>query len=134
MSAAVGSSVVLERNMANVAVARRFVTAQFAESVPESARTDLVLATSELVTNAIEHGIDAPVVVTVRAENGTASVTVTSSSEAPVVPVDAWTLAAADQLSGRGLGIVRALATDVELERIGDRVSITVHRRFDSVD
>lgn len=133
MSAA-GTSVVLERDMANVAIARRFVTAQFAELVPDSARRDLVLATSELVTNAIEHGGDAPVVVTARAGDGTASVTVTSSTEEAIEPIDAWTMAAADQLSGRGLGIVRSLATDVDLERIGDRVSITVHRRFDLVD
>jgi anti-sigma regulatory factor (Ser/Thr protein kinase) len=49
-----------------------------------------------------------------------------------VPAIDTWTTARADRISGRGLGIVRQVADDVDVERSGDSVAITVRRRFQS--
>jgi anti-sigma regulatory factor (Ser/Thr protein kinase) len=117
--------------MSNVGAARRFVRNELEGRVPDAAISDLMLATSELVTNAFEHGSDDPVRVTVRRNRDEASVTVISGGERGRVPaVDAWTTARADRISGRGLGIVREIADDVDVERSGGSVAITVRRRF----
>ncbi len=121
----------LEAHMANVSAARRFVRSELEGRVPADAVTDLMLATSELVTNAFEHGEPKPVSLTVRSNREEASITVVSAGEGSRVPdVDDWKTAQADRISGRGLGIVREIADDVKVERTGGKVAITVHRRF----
>jgi anti-sigma regulatory factor (Ser/Thr protein kinase) len=121
----------LEAHMANVSAARRFVRSELEGRAPADAVTDLMLATSELVTNAFEHGAPQPVRLTVRSNREEASITVVSAGEGSRVPdVDEWTTAQADRISGRGLGIVREIADDIKVERSGGSVAITVHRRF----
>jgi anti-sigma regulatory factor (Ser/Thr protein kinase) len=121
----------LEVNMSNVSVARRFVRNQLEGRVPDAAVTDLMLATSELVTNAFEYGTAQPVRLTVRRDQEEASITVESGGDGHRVPeVETWTAARADRISGRGLGIVREIADDIDVERLGSGVAITVHRRF----
>jgi anti-sigma regulatory factor (Ser/Thr protein kinase) len=121
----------LEAHMANVSVARRFVRTELEGRVPPDAVTDLMLATSELVTNAFEYGSPQPVRLTVRSDRDEASITVESGGDADRVPeVETWTAARADRISGRGLGIVREIADDIDVERLGSGVAITVHRRF----
>jgi anti-sigma regulatory factor (Ser/Thr protein kinase) len=93
--------------------------------------SDLMLATSELVTNAFEHGSHRPVRLTVRSNREEASITVVSDGESGRVPdVDDWTTVRPDRISGRGLGIVRGIADDIHVERSEGGVAITVHRRF----
>jgi anti-sigma regulatory factor (Ser/Thr protein kinase) len=117
--------------MANVGAARRFVRSELAGRVPEEAVSDLMLATSELVTNAFEHGSPEPVRLTVRSNRDEASITVVSGGENGRVPdVDEWSTARANRISGRGLGIVREIADDIDVERVEGSVAITVHRRF----
>jgi len=131
VSSGAGSTVELEAHMANVSAARRFVRSELEGRVPADAVTDLMLATSELVTNAFEHGEPQPVRLTVRSNREEASITVVSAGEGSRVPdVDEWTTAQADRISGRGLGIVREIADDIKVERSGGNVAITVHRRF----
>jgi anti-sigma regulatory factor (Ser/Thr protein kinase) len=131
VSSGAGSTVELEAHMANVSAARRFVRTELEGRVPADAVTDLMLATSELVTNAFEHGAPQPVRLTVRSNREEASITVVSGGEGDRVPeVDDWTTAQADRISGRGLGIVREIADDIKVERSGGNVAITVHRRF----
>jgi anti-sigma regulatory factor (Ser/Thr protein kinase) len=121
----------LEAHMENVSAARRFVRQELMGRVPEEAVTDLMLATSELVTNAFEHGSHHPVRLTVRRAPDTASITVVSSGGDGRLPdVRDWTTARADRISGRGLGIVREIADDIDVERDDHTVAITVHRRF----
>jgi anti-sigma regulatory factor (Ser/Thr protein kinase) len=121
----------LEAHMANVGAARRFVRQELAGRAPDEAVSDLMLATSELVTNAFEHGSQRPVRLTVRSHRDGASVTVVSDGDGSHVPdVDDWTTAGADRISGRGLGIVRGVADDIDVERSDGGVAITVHRRF----
>jgi len=131
VSASAGSTVELEAHMSNVSAARRFVRTQLEGRVPEEAVNDLMLATSELVTNAFEHGPHQPVRLTVRRGRDHASITVVSAGEGHRVPdVESWKTARADRVSGRGLGIVREIADDIDVERAAGSVSITVRRRF----
>ena len=121
----------LEAHMANVGAARRFVRQELAGRAPDEAVSDLMLATSELVTNAFEHGSQRPVRLTVRSNRDGASITVASGTEGSRVPdVEEWTTARVDHISGRGLGIVRGIADDIDVERSDGGVAITVHRRF----
>lgn len=125
----------LHPTMANVGTARRFVRNELFGRIPEPAVADLMLIASELVTNAFEHGTSDPVRITVRSNTDEASVAVTSGGNAERVPaLDNWTTAEADRLSGRGLGIVRNIADDIDVDRSGDTVTITVRRRFVAAD
>lgn len=115
----------------NVAAARRFVASNLEIATPDQPELieDLELATSELVTNAIEHGTDEPVTVTVDVRGGEVAVSVTSRGHSSAMaPVDAWRLPSADAVFGRGLPIVRALADRVDLSTRGDIVVVTVFR------
>jgi anti-sigma regulatory factor (Ser/Thr protein kinase) len=116
--------------MQNVGAARRFVRAALQDVVPNDVVADLALATSELVTNAFEHGPSA-VVVTTRIDAEQASVSVRSSATDGLSrDVASWKTAPPERLSGRGLGIVSSVADDVEVQRIDDEVEVTVRRRF----
>lgn len=118
-------------DMHNVGVARKFVQATFDGVVPHAVTADLVLATSELVTNAIEHGRSSSVLVTARVEAANASVSIRSAGAADhLADVPSWRTAAPDRVNGRGLGIVSALADDVDVVRAGDEIEITVSKRF----
>ena len=124
----------LEAHMANVSAARRFVRQHLEGRAPDGAVSDLMLATSELVTNAFEHGSRQPIRLTVRSDDAQASVTVVSADDGGRLPdVEEWTTARADRISGRGLGIVREIADDIDVTRSNSSVAITVHRRFDGL-
>jgi anti-sigma regulatory factor (Ser/Thr protein kinase) len=132
-SAAGGDATVhLDAELASVGAARRFVYAALGTSVPPQVVADLVLATSELVTNAIEHGQPAPGIdVTVRVAGRTAFVTVMSCGDhSRLAETELWATSAPDVRSGRGLGIVRAIADHVDVVRAGDAVYITIRRAF----
>jgi anti-sigma regulatory factor (Ser/Thr protein kinase) len=132
VSVGAGSTVELKAHMSNVSAARRFVRTELQGRAPEEAVTDLMLATSELVTNAFEHASSkSSVRLTVRSNRDEASITVASGGEGDRVPdVEDWSTARADRISGRGLGIVREIADDIDVDRSGSGVAITVRRRF----
>jgi anti-sigma regulatory factor (Ser/Thr protein kinase) len=117
--------------MENVGNARRFVRATVNGAVPEGVADDLVLVTSELVTNAFEHAA-ASVVVTVRTHTDMASVAVRSAGTLPehIVDVDGWRTAPPDHVTGRGLGIVQHIADHVAVVRSDGEVEITVRRSW----
>lgn len=122
----------LDVDMRNVAVARRFVQTALDGVIPRSVVSDLVLATSELVTNAIEHGGASEVVVTATTEDEHAWISVRSADDSGRIrPIDRWQPAAPDRPSGRGLGIVHAVADDVSVVRRGGSVEIIVSKRLD---
>lgn len=121
----------LDADMRNVAAARRHVEAAFGARVPPAVVADLVLAVSELVTNAIEHGVTGPVVVSARVAGRDAVVSVRSADDAGrVSPTDRWYPAAPDRPNGRGLGIVHAVADDVTVVRDRGALEITVSKRL----
>jgi anti-sigma regulatory factor (Ser/Thr protein kinase) len=122
----------LEPAFENVATARRFVADRL-DGIAANAGIvdDLRLAASELVTNAVEHGDHEPVVVEVAVDTDVVSLSVTSHSPHDhVAPVSDWAVADADEITGRGLGIVRTLADDVLVSRGGGLLTITIERRL----
>jgi len=122
----------LTAEFVNVAAARRFVRAQVADfGMPPAVAADLELITSELVTNAIEHGIGRTVRITLDCRNGTAVLTVESSGpSAGVGPVGDWEGADPASIAGRGLGIVRRIADEVRIDQTADRLAVTVRRHL----
>jgi anti-sigma regulatory factor (Ser/Thr protein kinase) len=116
----------------NVAVARRFVAESFARAAgldPTSELcADLALVASELVTNAVEHGDRRLVEVSVALDGAVCVLAVTSHGAGRMPPTDDWRITEASSLTGRGLGVVRALVDSVELLAEGDRTTVVVRR------
>lgn len=126
-----GTTVVLAAATSQVAVARRFVRQSVAGRVPDEVVADLQLIVSELFTNAVQYGASPTVSVTVEIGPHEAGVTVDSGSPAPDVgPVQTWRVADEDEISGRGLGIVRRLADVVRVERDAQRFVVAARRTF----
>jgi len=123
------STLEIDAALPNIGTARRFVRGQLAGLVADDVTDDLQLLTSELVTNAIEHGAVAPISITVSFTAERASVTVASRGPSPTVgPADTWHVADVEEITGRGLGIVRALADDIDMSKTQHQLTITVHR------
>lgn len=115
----------LEADLAEVGTARRFIRANLAD-VPDELNADAQLVASELVTNAVEHGTGGPVVVALRRESESLALTVESVGPAPEVgAVDEWEVAPVEEITGRGLGIVRSIADRVDVSRRDGRLVIT---------
>jgi anti-sigma regulatory factor (Ser/Thr protein kinase) len=111
-------------DLSDTARARRFVRRHAENSV----NSDLELATSELVSNAIQYGAEGVTVIVHHDADGV-SVTVENEVGGDDVPddVSSWTIGDPAARSGRGLAIVRAVSDHVELVREGRRLSITAH-------
>lgn len=126
-----GTTLVFEAATSQVAVARRFVRRTISGHVPEDVAADLQLIVSELFTNAIQYGGSPTVSVTVEIGPDEAGVTVDSRGPAPDVgPVDSWRLADEEEISGRGLGIVRRLSDVIRVVRDNDRFAVAARRTF----
>lgn len=110
---------------ADLAAARSFAAAS-AQGVVDSARVDdVVLAASELVTNALEHG-SGPARFGVTTDGATLRLVVESATENEVqVPSPAPPEAA----RGRGLLIVSALADSVHVEPVDGGVAVSCEFR-----
>lgn len=124
------SRVELEADLAEVAVARRFVRASL-QDIGADVNADAQLIASELVTNAVEHGGGSSVVVELRRRDAEVDVTVESVGPSPSVgEVEDWRVAAPDEVSGRGLGIISNLADRVAVRRVKGRLVITATLAF----
>ena len=89
------------------------------------------LIVSELVSNAIEHGASEQVAVEISVSKTKVVLSVESHGFVDQLPpLEQWALAPADEVSGRGLGIVRDLADSVQVVRENSSITITVQRRF----
>ena len=115
----------LMADVAEVAVARRFVRSSFADLSP-TLSADAELIVSELFTNAVEHGVGGSVVVELHRNATDFAIVVESVGPSPNVgEVSEWHVTSVDQLSGRGLGIVRSVADHVEIVRQDGRLVIS---------
>ena len=115
--------------------ARQFVTELLRRhGATPAAVDDCALVVSELVTNIIEHG-DGSVMMIVLDTSDPAwwDIEVTSgvAPDAPqlVLEPETWTVASAEDVSGRGLGIVRHLMDHVTTDSTGGQLSVRCRRR-----
>jgi anti-sigma regulatory factor (Ser/Thr protein kinase) len=119
---------VVTADLANVSLARRFVRTALI-GAPDEIVSDLQLAASELVTNAIEHGHGGEISISVTVERPRFELAVASSDgDAWILPHDRWVLPDAPSRAGRGLGIVGEIADAVAVARRGSQLVITVTR------
>ncbi len=114
---------------ASVPEARRLVAgALLHRTLPRRVVDDLVLATSELVSNAVLHGCGDDVAIAVREADGSVEVSVTSAGPADVGPVHAWSMPPPGAIGGRGLALVRSVVDRVDTTTDGEQFTVTVVR------
>ena len=114
--------------------ARQFIaTTLRRHDAPSKVISDYALVVSELVTNIIEHGDGSNIVVCLdAADPDWWEMEVVGGSATPpstLLEPDTWTVASADKISGRGLGIVRSLVDDIVTNADAGHVSIRCRRR-----
>jgi serine/threonine-protein kinase RsbW len=99
--------------------------------LPSTVVDDLELVVSELVTNAIVHRSagDAVAVLVMLGESIDVEVA-NHGSAAAVPPVGEWRVASPDEMSGRGLGIVRRLCDEAAIRQDGERVVVACRRHL----
>lgn len=94
-------------------------------------RSDLELAVSELVTNSVEYGLDAPITVSVTVMPAMVLLSVRSArSSSAISDPSTWAGPLPAMRTGRGLAIVRAISDDVTVDADGS--TVTVHCTFRS--
>jgi anti-sigma regulatory factor (Ser/Thr protein kinase) len=130
VEAAIVKRLEVQPKFEQVGTARRFVRRELSAASPDLAG-DMQLIVSELVSNAIEHGASEQVTVEISVSNAKVVLSVESHGFVDQLPrLEQWALAPSDEVSGRGLGIVRDLADAVQVVRENSSITITVHRRF----
>lgn len=107
--------------------ARLFVREQIAaSSVGGERSSDMELAVSELVTNAIEHAHDDSITVAVETHPVSVTVSVSSSySGSDLADPTTWSGPVPTMRSGRGLAIVRAVSDEVVVMASDDILTVT---------
>jgi anti-sigma regulatory factor (Ser/Thr protein kinase) len=114
--------------------ARQFVTDLLRQhGAATAAIDDCTLVVSELVTNIIEHGDGSEFVILLDVTDPAWwEIEVTGGAVGVpqlVLEPDTWTVARPDDVSGRGLGIVRHLMDQVVTNSAGGRLSVRCRRR-----
>ena len=114
--------------------ARQFVSDTLrAHGAATSLVTDYALAVSELATNIIEHGDGSNLVIFLDVADsewwGMEVVGGASTAPSHVLEPASWTVAGADELSGRGLGIVRHLMDEIDTDSTENQIRIRCRRR-----
>lgn len=92
--------------------------------VADAQIADVLLAVSELVSNALEHGDGAPISLIVESSERLIVAAVTSTGPEISAPVT-WESPEAESPRGRGLTIVRAIADQVTVETNGAASTVT---------
>ena len=121
-----------EPSPSSIGEARRFVreaAAGVAAGREHDLHSDLELATSELVTNAVEYGLQAPIAVSVAITPTAVLLSVRSArSSSGIADPSTWAGPLPAMRTGRGLAIVRAISDDVAVD--ADDSTVTVHCTF----
>lgn len=109
-----------------IRVARRFVRERVEPTtLDRQMLADVELATSELVSNAVEYGSGDDYQVTIATTDDRFIIEVASSHGGtnPRIPTE-WSTSDPESPSGRGLGLVSALSTNVWVRKTDDRVIV----------
>ena len=119
---------------ASARAARQFVTNTLrSHGAAPSLISDYALVVSELATNIIEHGDGSDLVIFLDVADsewwGMEVVGGASTAPGHVLEPASWTVASADEPSGRGLGIVRHLMDEIVTDTTDGQVSIRCRRR-----
>jgi anti-sigma regulatory factor (Ser/Thr protein kinase) len=114
--------------------ARQFVTETFrAHGADAQLVRDYALVVSELATNIIEHGDGSSLIIYVDVEDPewweVEVVGGASTPPAQLLEPTTWSVASADDASGRGLGIVRHLMDEISTGSHAGQVSVRCRRR-----
>jgi anti-sigma regulatory factor (Ser/Thr protein kinase) len=110
---------------ASIRAARTFVGERVDADMPEwDRRDDVLLATSELVTNAVEHGGGDAINVDVEVDAGSFVVTIESALTDAIGDPAMWVGPAVAGPNGRGLMIVRSVVDDVTVTDGNGRLRI----------
>jgi anti-sigma regulatory factor (Ser/Thr protein kinase) len=123
---------IFSADTASIGEARRFVREVTAESMNgrgDDLLGDVELAVSELVTNAVEYGLDEPVAVKVAVAVAAVVVSVRSArASSAIADPSTWAGPLPAMRTGRGLAIVRAVSDDVSVD--ADDSTVTVRCTF----
>lgn len=132
VSAAQWSERTFSAESTSIGAARRFVRDEVADALADRGdelRGDLELAVSELVTNAVQYGLDQPVSVSVSVTPAEVVVSVRSArTSSDIADPSTWAGPLPAMRTGRGLAIVRSITDEVAVE--ADDASVTVHCTF----
>ena len=90
---------------------------------PEAFIADCELIVSELVTNVVLHGAGDDLIVGTEWTND--AVTVDGEASGRLPDVSAWKMPAENHIDGRGLAVVGAIATRVQVRETGGRLAIS---------
>jgi len=123
---------VLPAQASSAGEARAFVARVLVGQVPDRVVGDLRLVVSELVSNAVTHGAAATVKVVVDlSDDGWVALEVVGGGDLPPALSDPgrWAIAPVDAVSGRGLGIVRALVDEVATATVDGEVAVRCRMR-----
>jgi serine/threonine-protein kinase RsbW len=109
------------RDLSQLAAFRRSIASWLdAAGINPETRNDIVLATHEAVANAMEHAQqEGP--INVRGEIANDAVTISVSN------AGGWRPPNSNELRGRGLAVIRALMTNMDVEA-GSHVSVVLQR------
>jgi anti-sigma regulatory factor (Ser/Thr protein kinase) len=112
---------------ASVPEARRLVSAALRRNTTaQCVIDDMLLATSELMSNAVLHGLGDDVGLALSEGSRTVELSVTSDGPADVGPVHSWSMPPPGSIGGRGLALVRSVADQVDTLTDGDHFTVTV--------
>jgi len=113
--------------------ARGFVRAELRQmGGTDEVIDDLDLVVSELMANAIQHGNGSDILVAVDGRSAMwFAVTVSNGVAASLPSMDPtkWAVAATERPSGRGLGIIRRLADEIDVAESAGQLHVTCRRR-----
>ena len=113
--------------------ARQFVSNTLrAHGAAKNVITDYALVVSELTTNIIEHGDGSDLVIFLDVADPEwwgMEVVGGASPASRVLDPSSWMVAAADEPSGRGLGIVRHLMDEIVTDTADGQLSVRCRRR-----
>lgn len=111
----------------SIATARDHVTGVLEDAGCDSDLiADVVLATSEIVTNAVQaSGVDEEIEVAVAVADDAVTLDVANATSRPLPPSSTWRGGDPLRPQGRGLGIVEHLARRLSLDHSDGRVTVT---------